>query len=419
MITIKLVQHAIFVTMKKSPNISIYFDDTGGGHRSAAFAVKAGIEAATALSSSALSAPFQSTRIFCQPIIEKSHPVMRGLVDFYNYLARHHTTWIKYYYMVAHILKPESRAYFGLYKAYLSDLVRSQEPALIVSMHPMLASGLTQTVKDLGLSGKVKCAVVITDPNEKLWRAWGCKRADLIIAPNDIVRDKLLTWGIEEAKIRVLGMPVHPQFLQPPAMNRDDYLSQLGLNPDRFTVCLNAGWAGNSHLLETYAALAKCKRSLQVVFLTGYNKELEKQALAAARKTGIKTAVMPFSDQMSSLMAAVDVMISKAGGLTVYESLARRLPLVFDHTIEPMPQEASTMKMLIGAGVAQRLDKPEEITDIVDGIGILSDRKAPLPEDYQFNLTDQAINDIANTLLGMIDWEEAESGEENPLREAA
>jgi len=399
--------------MQKSPNISIYFDDTGGGHRSAAFAVKAGIEQfLTAV-------PGQSARIYCQPIIEKSHPVMRGLVSFYNYLARHHTTWIKYYYMAAHILKPESRAYFGLYREYLRNLVRTQEPSLIVSMHPMLASSLTQTVKDLGLGDKVKCAVVITDPNEKLWRAWGCKRADLIVAPNDIVRDKLLSWGIEEAKIRVLGMPVHPQFLRAPVMNRDDYLTQLGLNPDRFTVCLNAGWAGNSHLLETYAALAKCKRSLQVVFLTGYNQELERQALAAAHKTGIETCVMPFSDQMSSLMAAVDVMISKAGGLTVYESLARRLPLVFDHTIEPMPQEASTMKMLIEAGLAQRLDTPEQITDIVDGIAILSDRKAPLPQDYQFSLTDQAINDIANTLLGMIDWEEAEAFEDEPFREAA
>ena len=69
---------------------------------------------------------------------------------------------------------------------------------------------------------------------------------------------------------------------------------------------------------------------------------------------------------MADLMNAVDVMVTKAGGLTTFEALARRLPLVLDRTIEPMPQEALTLEMLVKAGVSEELNNPDDIVDIID-----------------------------------------------------
>jgi len=395
-IVVRSSETGLIDMIPKSAKIGIYFSDTGGGHRSAAEAVRDGIasvierEARTAIKVSLLT----------QPIVEHSHPVIQGLVSIYNYLAREHTTWIKYLYHFLHVLRIESSSYHLCYGSYVRYVLEQQQPSLIIATHPMIAEALARS-RDKVLDSSVKVVVVVTDPNEQLWRAWACKRADLIIAPNEIVRRRLIDWDIEPAKIRVLGMPVHPDFLSKPRVSRAKFLSNLGLAPNVYTVCINSGWAGNAHLLDTYLALAKCSQPVQVVFLCGYNQRLYQAALSEARRTGIPTAVLPFFDQMSDLMSAVDVMVTKPGGLTTYQALARRLPLVLDNTIEPMPQEAPTMKMLVNCGMATRLDRPDDLPKIIDAMQVRHQASVTLPTTYELNSTDHAIFDIAESILAL------------------
>lgn len=385
--------------MPQSLRVCIYCFETGGGHGSAAEAIKAGLESVIKQEAST----DVNLSIVSQPIPPQVHPLIGYLISLYNYLARHHTTWVKYYYYLLHWIRLESNLYYGFYSSTLHTLLKQQQPSLIVSVHPMLAEALVHARHKLKMDSSVKIAVVVTDPNEALWRAWACKRADLIIAPNEIVRSKLLDWGIEPDKIQVLGMPVHPDFLSLPRTAPTEFLSKLGLSTNVFTVCINSGWAGNAHLLDTYRALTKCNRKLQAIFLSGHNKNLYEQAVSKAQETGIPSAILPFYDHMPEIMSAVDVMVTKAGGLTTYQALARRLPLLFDNTIEPMPQEAPTMKMLISCGMAGKLDKPEDIVGIVDSLDFRSQEKKSLPETYQLNLTDDAIFNIARSLLKLYD----------------
>ncbi len=380
--------------MATPAKICIYFSDTGGGHRDAAEAVKAGIEQ---LVESSCVLP--EVHVTAQPILENSHPVNRWLVRAYNYLARHHTTWIKYLYSLIHAARPESSQYYGFYRSYLNNLLRVENPSVIVAVHPMIVEALIKGRDEIGSTAKV--VVVVTDPNEALWRAWACPQADLIIVPNNQVCDKLIEWGVDAGKIQVLGMPIHPAFVAKARVSRRDFLKQLGLSPDVFTVCINSGWAGNAHLLESYAELMHCEREVQAIFLCGHNKELYGRAHEMARQIGINTAVLPFHSQMPELMNAADVMITKAGGLTTYQALARRLPLVLDNTIEPMPQEAPTMEMLIECGLAKSLNRPSELPGI---IGELQSRVRPnqiVDSKYQLDLTDSAIFSIAESILSL------------------
>lgn len=383
--------------MSDSANICIHFSDTGGGHRSAAEAVTEGIKSCID------KRPTVAARvhIMTQPLIEASHPINKGIVSFYNYLARHHTTWIKYFYKMIGSVRLESGYHYKIYRSFMHELLLQQKPSLIVAVHPMVVEALSRA-RDEVLDPSVKVAVVITDPNERLWRAWACNRADLFIAPNDVVLNKLVEWGVDAKKIKVLGMPVHPAFLSEPHISRAKFLSTLGLSPDLFTICINAGWAGNAHLLKAYAALANCKRRIQVVFLSGYNRDLYEAATAKAEQTGITTKVLQFYNQMPELMSAVDVMVTKAGGLTTYQALARRLPLIFDNTIEPMPQEEPTISMLVRCALARRLDDPRELSQMIDNMVCNRQAKSSLPSRYQLNLTDHAIYDIAETLLDIV-----------------
>lgn len=376
-------------------NVCIYFSDTGGGHRSAADAIEAAmLEALRKADESA------NVTIIKDTVAEKSHPLNRFFVEMYNYLLRHQQPLMKYYYWLLHVLRPESGLNLALTQKYFANLFTSNTPNVVVSVHPMTSHCTAHGLKITGLKKSVKLIVVVTDPNADLWRAWACPDADLIIAPNDIVKNKLIEWGIEPDKVEVLGMPVHPDFIAAPTISREDFLSHLGLAPQTLTVCINAGWAGGGNMLKIYRALSAVKRPIQCVVLCGHNSALYENAMAAAAESEIPTAVLPFHDRMSDLMASVDLMVTKGGGLTTFQAIARRLPIIFDGLTEPMPQERGTVEMLTSQNIARTINVPQEIVDIIESFEHCPDRSnVKLPDAYNLPLTDSAPRNIAERVL--------------------
>lgn len=376
-------------------NILLYFSDTGRGHRSATEAVEGALQRIAQEHF-----PGRELNLIKEPVAEKSSGVNRAFVEAYNFFLRKHQHLMKYYYDFVQWVKPNERhfAYLGC-REYLTQHLIDTQPSVVVSMHPMTNHFIYKAMKEVGIANDVKLIVVITDPNVNLWRGWACHEADVIIAPNELVKDKLLEWKISESKIRVLGMPVSPDFLNPPSVTRGEFLSHLGLSTDLPTLCINAGWAGGGNMLQAYRSLKDVQEKFQVLFLCGHNKDLYEKAKAEAIDSRIPTAVLPFHDRMPDLMSAVDAMVTKAGGLTTFECIARKLPMIVDVITPPMPQEAGTVDMLVDAGMAQKLQSPEQLPALIKSLRHDPDRMSkPLPEKYCLNRTD-AVFEMAKIIL--------------------
>lgn len=376
-------------------NILLYFSDTGRGHRSATEAVQEALRLVAAKEYNGL-----QLNLIAEPVAEKSHALNRYFVALYNYLLGRHQYLMKYYYALLHVIKPnESEFGYKLVREYLCNQLIEQKPGVVVSMHPMTNHYIQRAMKEVGLAGDVKMVVVITDPNKNLWKGWACPAADLIIAPNELVKECLLNWGIPESRIKVSGMPVNPDFLAPPASERAQFLSHLGLSAELPTLCINSGWAGGGNMLAAYKALSNVEENFQVIFLCGQNRALYEKAKELAAESNVPTAVLPFHDNMPDLMNAVDAMVTKAGGLTSYECIAKRLPMIIDVITPPMPQEAGTVEILVETGLARRLQSPEELSKLVRGLKHDPQRfDKPLPTKYCLDQTN-AIFDIARTIL--------------------
>jgi processive 1,2-diacylglycerol beta-glucosyltransferase len=200
----------------------------------------------------------------------------------------------------------------------------------------------------------------------------------------------------------VMGMPVNPDFIKPPSVSRDEFREHLGLSKDRPTVCINGGWAGGGNMLDIYQQLSRVKRQVQCIFLCGHNKQLYEMVKKEARKSSIPTAVLPFHDRMSDLMSAVDLMVTKAGGLTTFEAIARRLPLAVDMITKPMPQEIGTVEIVVEEGLAKPVARPSDIIDIVEQLQVVKDRSSvKLPSNHQLDRVD-AVYNIARAILGSL-----------------
>jgi len=378
--------------------ICLFFSDSGRGHRSATEAIKAGIE--EILGGDATAEPVE---VVMENVVEKSHPLNRSFVQLYNYLLRHHQSKVKYYYWILEALKPnDSPIGYWLARSYTKRLILDNRPSVIVSVHPMINHYLAQAREELGLTSKVKMITVITDPNQNLWTGWGCTAVDLTIAPNDLARQKLISWGISPERIRVMGMPVHPSFLRPPSVPREKYLTELGLDPKLLTICLNAGWAGGGNMLQIYRALGGVKRPCQIIFGCGKHENLFKLATMESKNLPMKTAVLPFHKSMADLMSACDLMVTKAGGITTFEALARRLPIALDLITEPMPQESGTVELLIAQHLAQAIRRPVDIVALVESLPAANVRPTePLPAVHSLDKVG-AVYDIARALIAAL-----------------
>jgi len=178
----------------------------------------------------------------------------------------------------------------------------------------------------------------------------------LYLVASDEARQQLIDYGVRPERIKVSGMPVHPKFALPDERSAQAARRELGLDPQKFTVFVNAGWVGGGNIPQIFRELVRGELDVQAIFLAGRNEELRTQAetLAATAKFPVK--VIGYSEQVEQLMQAANVMVSKLGGLTTFEALACRVPIIADAITPPMPQESGAARMLAkrGAGVLLR-----------------------------------------------------------------
>ncbi len=67
-------------------------------------------------------------------------------------------------------------------------------------------------------------------------------------------------------------------------------------------------------------------------------------------------------------MQSANVMVSKLGGLTTFEALACRLPIIADATTPPMPQEAGTVNLISRKGAGILLTRASDIVPTIQSL---------------------------------------------------
>jgi UDP-N-acetylglucosamine:LPS N-acetylglucosamine transferase len=342
---------------ERVPKILIISSDTGGGHRSAATAIVAGVQKF-----------FQGDSYAVRVVraIEESYQGTKKLVKFYNWLLRHKQHWMKYLYWAVNRFRPETRDFF--YKrtvGYVKDLFERWCPHVVVSVHPLTQHAIARVLKELGLADKIPLITVVTDPCYGFWKGWACDDVRLYLVASEEARQQLIDYGVAPERIKISGMPVHPKFQNAGELAARAARSALGLNPHKFTVFINAGWVGGGNIPRIYRELARADIDVQAIFLAGQNEELRLEAEKVAAKAKFPIKVIGYSENIEQLMNAASVMVSKLGGLTTYEAFACRVPIIADATTEPMPQEAGVASMIVRRGAGVLLTRTSDIVPVV------------------------------------------------------
>ncbi|MGI8812816.1 MAG: MGDG synthase family glycosyltransferase [Pyrinomonadaceae bacterium] len=340
-----------------TPKILIISSDTGGGHRSAAQALAVGIER------------FWTGRSIAVRVIkavEESHHITDRLVNVYNWILRNKQGWMKYLYWAVNRFRPETREFFyNRCIGYVRESFEKWCPHVVVSVHPLTQHIFGRILRELNLSSQVPLVTVVTDPCYGFWKGWACDDVSLYLVANDDARRQLIDYGVSSEKIKISGLPLHPKFHEVTELDAQNARLAYGLDPDKFTVFVNAGWIGGGNIPAIFKELVRGELDVQAIFLAGKNEELRKEAEEIARHAKFPVKVIGYSDEIEKLMHSANVMISKLGGLTTFEALACRLPIIADATTPPMPQEVGTSRLIAKRGAGILLKRSSDIVPTI------------------------------------------------------
>jgi UDP-N-acetylglucosamine:LPS N-acetylglucosamine transferase len=355
---------------QNTPKILIISSDTGGGHRSAAKTLADGLERFW---------HGESLAVRTIKAIEDSHHITEKLVAIYNWVLRNKQGWMKYLYWAVNKFRPEKHEFFM--RRCIVPLKASFEkwcPHVVVSVHPLTQHIFARILRELNLSDQIPLVTVVTDPCYGFWKGWACDDVSLYLVANDEAKQQLMDYGVSESRIKISGMPVHPKFHEVDEKDAQEARSAYGLDPDKFTVFVNAGWIGGGNIPAIFKELVRGELDVQAIFLAGKNEELRLEAEELAKSAKFPVKVIGYSDEIEKLMQSANVMVSKLGGLTTFEALACRLPIIADTTTPPMPQEAGTVRLLSQKGAGILLEKTTDIVSVVRSLSTDSDRYSAL-----------------------------------------
>ena len=243
-------------------------------------------------------------------------------------------------------LSSDSRWAFGvpcLGAWRLGRLLDTLTPDAVVSVHATPTVALSTLARE-GRRIPPHTTVVTDFVAHSQWIAPGVDR--YCVAAQE-VKHEFVSRGIAPDRVIVTGVPVRAGFETP--IDQLGARRALGLSGDLPVVLAMAGAQGSfGRLLDVARALSDVRAPVQALVVTGHDAEL---AARIGRLTaGRSIRVFGFVDDVRPLMGAADLLVSKAGGMTLAEAMTAELPIL---TYGSLPgQERRNERFASRAGIA-------------------------------------------------------------------
>lgn len=228
----------------------------------------------------------------------------------------------------------------SLYAGSLYQKIQLLQPDGIICTHIFGAQAITHLREKYGLH--IPCVGIMTDYTCSPF--WEETRLDSYIIPAKALMDEFVQKGIPKEKLIPLGIPVRKAFRT--EGDKEEARRRLGLCGTKHLFVVTGGSMGYGDIKTLVLSLISQMPDAQVAVLCGRNEVLYQKLSRMER-------VRPFgyTDQVDVFMDAADVLLTKSGGLTTSEALAKRVPLVLTHPIPGCEQKNTAFLCSLGAAV--------------------------------------------------------------------
>jgi processive 1,2-diacylglycerol beta-glucosyltransferase len=307
----------------------------GSGHNEAAHSLAAGFAARGATVT-----VVDHFRALVHPVFER---LSRGM--YMALLRRAPIVWGAAY-ALGDWLSSDSPLAFGATRlgvGRLAALLDALTPDAVVSVHATPAAAMSALAAEGGRLPPH--TTVVTD--FVAHSQWIARGLDRYCVADDEVGHEFVARGIPRERVVVTGVPLRRQFevaVEPAAARR-----ALGLRADAPVVLVMAGsHASVGRIPDVVRALVGLRAPVQALVVAGHDADLAGRLSVLAQ--GSTTRVLGYVENVRTLMAAADLLVTKAGGMTVAEAMAAEVPMLLYGSLPG--QERRNERFASRAGVA-------------------------------------------------------------------
>jgi processive 1,2-diacylglycerol beta-glucosyltransferase len=234
-----------------------------------------------------------------------------------------------------------------LEKLNLRRFIRFMEAApwdLVINTHYLPA----EIIASLRRKERLNVPQVTVTTDFDTHRMWVNPPCDHYFTATEEGRHYLFHQGVPLEQTTAVGIPIHPAFSQP--KDREACRAKFGLKNDRPVVLQLSGGFGHGPMEKLFRSLLDVEEPSHLVTISGKNAKLREQLQMIEPPPRHSVKVVGFTQEMDEWLAAADVVVSKPGGLTSAEVLARGAAMVI---VNPIPgQEDRNSDFLMENGAA-------------------------------------------------------------------
>jgi UDP-N-acetylglucosamine:LPS N-acetylglucosamine transferase len=238
----------------------------------------------------------------------------------------------------------ERFARFIRLKEHFARLLDRFQPDIVVSTFPPYPYLLRQI---LGPEMRCKNVVVITD-SITVNAIWYRCDADYFLAPNEQSAAVVRAAGVSAEKIKTFGFPVSPQF----ADYAEDRQSFAPGERPRVLYVINAGKKRAPAIVKRLLAL-----EVDLTIAVSHDERLRRHLERAI--AGHQVDMIGWTDEMPRLLCRSHLLIGKAGGAMVQETIAASCPMIVNHVVSG--QEEGNARLIAETNSGTIALDPDEV----------------------------------------------------------
>ncbi|MDL1898302.1 glycosyltransferase [Anaerolineae bacterium CFX7] len=329
-----------------SPKVLILHASIGGGHKSAANALQQAF------------AQRGVTDVVVKDVFEFGGELLRkAVVGSYTVTSEKAPLLWKMFYESGDVSDPKrakfknqlrGQAQRPMFVLTLDKFVKEYNPDILIGTHFMPL----EILLPLKRKGEITAPLyeVITD--FMVSSDWIQNGVDAYFVASQFTREAMIARGVDTDLIHVTGIPVRPELAI--EKTREEARANVGLQTEHVITLLGGG-IDSKRVRFVAAELLKADMRGALVVVAGRNKELLEEIQDLQNGATLRLLKLGFIDYLDDLIVASDVVITKAGGLTVSEILARGTPMI---VIDPIPGQEEWNADYVaasGAGIQLRM----------------------------------------------------------------
>lgn len=199
---------------------------------------------------------------------------------------------------------------------------------------------------------------------------WVYPDVDYYIVASDQAKERLIQKGVPSDRIKCFGIPIEYKFCN--NLDRDSIFKKLEFDSRKPVILVMGGGQGLGPIKKIIRLLDRLALDAQLIIVCGTNEKLFRWFTARKDKFNKKIACFKYVDNIDELMQISSVIITKPGGLTTAEAMAKGLPMII---VRPIPgQEENNTQFLLNNNAAIQVNSLKELSPLMESLFTNQDR---------------------------------------------